>query len=316
LLHLRIVVPDDRRTDVLELLEHDDAVLNVAVFERAARKPDGDLVFCDVARESASMLLRDLRALGIGQNGSIAVEEVDIAISEAARRAVAAAPGSASDAVVWEEVEARTSESAELTASFVAFMSLAAMLAAVGVLTDSQILIIGAMVVGPEFGPLAGFAVAVVGRRADLARKSLAAVVVGFPVAIAAALALTVFLRLVNIAPATHKSPTNLIFISSPDWYSVVVALIAGVAGTLALTTPKSAALIGVLISVTTIPAAGNVAVAITYRDWQECRGAAAQLVINLVCVALAALGTLAVQRTRFAARLRRRRVPVGGHSG
>ena len=47
-------------------------------------------------------------------------------------------------------------------------MVLAALIAGAGIVTDSQILIIGAMVVGPEFGPLAGFCVAVVQRRAPL----------------------------------------------------------------------------------------------------------------------------------------------------
>ena len=64
--------------------------------------------------------------------------------------------GLPSDAVVWEEVEARTSETTELGGNFLAFMVLACLIASVGIFTGSPILIIGAMVVGPEFGPLAG----------------------------------------------------------------------------------------------------------------------------------------------------------------
>ena len=40
----------------------------------------------------------------------------------------------------------------------------------------------------------------------------------------------------------------------------------------LSLTTAKSGALIGVLISVTTIPAAANIGVAAAYGDWGEAR--------------------------------------------
>ena len=68
--------------------------------------------------------------------------------------------------MVWEEVEARTSENIELSANFVAFMVLATLIAASGIFLDSTIVIIGAMVVGPEFGPLAGLCVAVTQRRA------------------------------------------------------------------------------------------------------------------------------------------------------
>ena len=93
------------------------------------------------------------------------LESVDTAVSETARRAERVAAGSPADAVVWEEVEARTSEGTELSGSFLAFMVLATMIAGVGILTDSIVLIIGAMVVGPEFGPLAALCVALVQRR-------------------------------------------------------------------------------------------------------------------------------------------------------
>ena len=72
-----------------------------------------------------------------------------------------------SDAVVWEEVEARTSESTELGGNFLIFMVLACLIASVGIFLGSPILIVGAMVVGPEFGPLAGLCVALVERRRE-----------------------------------------------------------------------------------------------------------------------------------------------------
>ncbi len=97
-----------------------------------------------------------------------------------------AAPGLPSDAVVWEEVQQRTSEDTELSFSFVAFMVIAMQIAAVGILFDQPILIVGAMVVGPEFGPLAGLSVALVQRQGKLVRRSLAALAVGFPVGVAA----------------------------------------------------------------------------------------------------------------------------------
>ncbi len=95
---------------------------------------------------------------------------IDTAISRAADEAERHAPGAPADAVVWEEVEQRTSENVELSGVFLLFMVLAALIAAVGIYLDSEILIVGAMVVGPEFGPIAGFCVALVQRRRDLAR--------------------------------------------------------------------------------------------------------------------------------------------------
>jgi len=203
---------------------------------------------------------------------------------------------------VWEEVEERTSESAELSGSFVAFMVLATLIAAVGILTDSLILIIGAMVVGAEFGPLAGVCVAVVQQRLPLARRSLVALGVGFAAAIGATLLGTLILRAVGTAPdelSEEIHPATL-FISEPSTWSIIVAVLAGVAGVLSLTTAKSGALIGVLISVTTIPAAANVGVAAAYADWGEFTGALVQLLINVLSILVAGIATLALQRAVY----------------
>lgn len=305
--HLRIVSPSGRTDRVLEVLERDAAVVNLVHLPGAARKPPGDVILCDVVPEQTSVVLATLRGLGVDRDGSVALEQVDLELAAAAEVAERVVRGSSADAVVWEEVEQRTSESAELSFTFLAFMSLATMIAAAGILTDSQVLIIGAMVVGPEFGPLAGFCVAVVQRRLELARRSLRALAVGFPFAIGLTALGTWLLHAVDRAPETVAATSRpaTYFISHPNTFSVIVAVLAGVAGTLSLTTAKSGALVGVLISVTTIPAAANVGVAVAYADWAEARGALAQLVINVAAIVAAGISTLLLQRAGFVRRLR-----------
>ncbi|ADB53790.1 DUF389 domain-containing protein [Conexibacter woesei] len=310
MIHLRIVSPPRTTATALELLERAPAVCNVVHLPGAARKPDGDVLLCDVAREDASVIVGELRALGIPRDGSIAMELVDTSISDAADRAERAAEGLPSDAVVWERVEAEVGESTELSASFLAFMVIATLIAGIGILLDSPVLIVGAMVVGPEFGPLAGVAVALVQRRPALARRSLAALVIGFAVAIVVTFVVTELGQAIGLVGPEHTKVTRPLtgFTSNPDEWSVFVALLAGVAGTLSFTTSKSSVLVGVLISVTTIPAAANVAVAAAAADWGECGGAAAQLAINLIALTVACAATLAVQRSAFVARRSRHR--------
>ena len=299
MIHLRVVAPPDLADAAYRVLREHPSALNLVRLRGAAERPDGDLILCDVAREDASVVVGDLRQLGIERDGSIAIDPVPALVSDAARRAENEAVGSPADAVVWETVELQTSESAELSISFVAFMVIATMIAALGIIEDSVILIIGAMVVGPEFGPLAGLCVALVQRQRELARRSLRALAVGFPLGIGAAFAFTLALRAVGSAPGELVAVTRpaTFFISHPDEYSVLVALLAGVAGALSLSTAKSGALVGVLISVTTIPAAANIGVGAAYGDWSEVVGAAAQLTVNLTCIVVAVVATLSVQR-------------------
>jgi len=295
-IHLRLIVPTDLAPSVLKLLNDAPEVTNVWHMSGAASKPQGDVVSCDVAKEEGTSILRELRALGLEKSGSIAMESVDASISDVARDAERAAPGLAVDAVVWEEVESRVSESAEISVSFLVFITIATMIGAIGIITNSVFLVIGGMVVGPEYGPLAGICVALIERRPRLALKSLQALVLGFPLAIAAAAILSVVLKATGIAPDELSQASDralLIFITDPNWYSVIVAVLAGIVGMLALVSAKSGALIGVLISVTTITAAANVGVAAAYGSWDEAAGAAAQLAINVAAIIGSGLAVL-----------------------
>jgi uncharacterized hydrophobic protein (TIGR00271 family) len=308
MLHLRIVSPQGSTRSALEILEGTDSVCNIILLSGSARRPAGDVILCDVPREDASVVLADLRALGIHREGSIAVEAIETELSDEMERAAEAARGSASDAVVWEEVTKRTSESAELSFSFVLFMVLAALIASVGIFLDSAILIVGAMVVGPEFGPIAGICVAVLQRRRDLARRSALALGVGFPLAISAVVLAALVFKATGLTSEDFATQdhTFVELISKPDFFAFFVAFCAGIAGMLSLTTAKSAALIGVFISITTIPAAANAGIAAAYADWTSFRGSLGQLMVNLSGIVLAGTLTLVVERLMYGRRRRR----------
>ena len=95
------------------------------------------------------------------------------------------------------------------------------------------------------------------------------------------------------------RRTTDDSFISQPDALSWIVGFLAGVAGILALTSAKSGAFVGLLISVTTVPAAPNVAVAVAHWVPSEAVGSSIQLLINLASIVLAGVLTLVVQRAR-----------------
>jgi uncharacterized hydrophobic protein (TIGR00271 family) len=305
MVHLRIVAPRDTAHAALALLEASDSVINVIHLHDVARKPEGDAILCDVAREDASVVIGDLKDLGIHHDGTIAVEFVDTAISDAADRAERQAAGASADAVIWEEVAERTSEESAMSATYLVFIVLAALIASVGIYLNSPILIVGAMVVGPEFGPIAGFCVATVQRRPDLAVTSFVALAVGFPLAIGAVVLSSLVFRATNITPDAFTEASHSLSetIANPDFFAAFVAFCAGIAGMLSLTTAKSGALIGVLISVTTIPAAANVGVSAAYGDWQSFGGSIGQLGLNIASLLAAGIITLSVQRALFVRR-------------
>ncbi|WP_460605061.1 DUF389 domain-containing protein [Jatrophihabitans fulvus] len=290
MLHLRVVCPAERADAVESLLESEVG----AVARTRGESSSGTVLEADLARECADGVLDDLRDLGVLDAGMVTLTALDTAIGEVARRAEDAAPGEGADALIWEDLAARTGEDSTLTWTFGAFMTLACLLAAIGVVTDSTITVVGAMVVGPEFGPLAGLAVALLHRKPRIARAAARALLVGFVVAMVVTALFAVVGRAAGLfEPSDIAKHTETEFIYQPGWFSLVTAIVAGAAGMLSLTSSKSAALVGVFISVTTIPAAGNAAVAATVGQWDQAGPSLAQLGINLIGIVVAGVATL-----------------------
>ena len=297
MLHLRVIAPPDRTADVVRVAEDSPACVNVIVFPGAARSPEGDLVQFDVAREAANGVLDHLRDLGIPEAGSISAEHIDLSLSTRAEAAEEAAPGYEDDAVVWDELDARTTDDATMTWAFLAFLALATQIAGIGALLDQPILIVGAMVLGPEFGAVAAICFGIMRRDVVRIGTALRTLVVGFAVSIAITLACAAVSRWLGwITPRMLDDRTLTTFIIHPDKWSFIVAILAGIAGILSITAGKSSALVGVFISVTTVPAAGNIAVAIALGHWYEVGSSGIQLGVNLGGMLIAGLATLGVQ--------------------
>jgi len=299
-LHLRAVCPPDKTAQALDILRAHAGVAHLIVHRGVAVSPEGDLVEADIAREAADEIVEALCVLELDHTGGITLEAIDTALSDAADDAEEKAPGEGADAVVWQELLSRTGEESRLNVTFLAFLTIACLLAAVGVLTDSAVTIVGAMVVGPEFGPLAALAVGVVLRRWDLVRLAGAALAVGFPLAMVVTLGGALLVRVTDVFGAQAfelKRHSEVDFVFSVGVPSLVVAMLAGAAGMLAMTSAKSAALVGVFISVTTVPAAGYAVVAAVAGEWNRCVQSVGQLLVNLLGIVAAAAIVLIVRR-------------------
>jgi uncharacterized hydrophobic protein (TIGR00271 family) len=317
--HLRIASPRELTPAVLDALRADQAVTGLTCVRGALLQPEGDLVEADVAREAVNDVVDALRAIGVPAEGAVHVQPVPTWLSAPALDAERRTPGSSADSVVWADVTQRAYEESELNWTFLTFMSLATLIASIAIVLDSQILVIGAMVLGPEFVPIAALGLALVRRRPALLRYAARSLLVGFTVAIAVAALAALAARglgWVTVAQVTAPRPGTA-FVYSPDKWSFIVAVIAAAAGALSLTSAKVGGLSGVFISVTTIPAAGNVALGLAFGVPSEIRGSLLQLLLNISGMAVAGWLTLAFQqavwsrmsarRARLAARMHRR---------
>lgn len=299
LLHVRVVLTDEHRVAAVTFVTDHVAVTNVVHLAGAAVEPAGDLLLFDVARESANEVVRVLRDMGVTERGSISIDHVRLSLGTAVTRAERDAVGDPDRVVVWAEIDADVEAGTRTTPAYLAYFVVASVIAAAGILADSSILIVGAMVVGPEFGPLAAIAYGAERRRWWLVGRGIRALVAGTALAVLAAGFVAEVLDLTDRVPAAYASGSRPLtsFISHPDLLSAIVAGAAAVAGMLSLTYERSGTLVGVLVSVTTIPAIANIGVAAALGSWGEAWGALGQLAVNVACLVVIGAITLRIQR-------------------
>ena len=212
----------------------------------------------------------------------------------------------------WDVVEAGIRANAVYAPSFYALLAIAGLIGAVGMLTNSQILIVGAMVVGPEYNAIIGVALGIDKRDKRPVMRGISALVAGFSAAIIITLAFSLAIRWSGHTPEAFELGVRPVsdLINNPNLFSLVVAVLAGIVGVVSLTESRANALIGVFISVTTIPAAADVGLSIAYASWGEARGSALQLLLNVTV--LVGMGALGLRLQRIIWRARRPGQPSG----
>lgn len=309
--HVRVVSPPDLTEQLVGLLAADSGVVNVVVIAGSAR-PDGDAVQFDVLARSANSVLGQLRALRDDRSGTIAITSVDAVIGEEPDRAAKFGLVQRDTSPAWDVVEAGIRVNAFYAPSFYALLAIAALIGAVGILTNSQILIVGAMVVGPEYNAIMGVALGLEKRNKAPVVRGISALIAGFSAAIIITLAFSLAIRWSGHTPQPFELGVRPVsdLINNPNLFSLVVAILAGIVGVVSLTESRANALIGVFISVTTIPAAADIGLSIAYASWAEARGSAFQLLLNVTV--LVVVGALGLRLQRIIWRARRPGTPSG----
>lgn len=299
MINLRVVSPTDLTESLVPLLHADPSVRNVTVLRGAVTNPAGDAVLLDVLEDAADDVIRRMRDLRVDEQGSIALQNVDVALFGHAGEASTRRARFQQFTPVWTEVEARIRTGGSYPPSWFALLVIAGLIGAVGILTNSEILIVGAMVVGPEYGAILSLAFGVTRRDYVRVRQGAAALVVGFSLAVVAALLLSLVIRAADLQPLAYELGIRPVssLIDTPNWFSVIVALLAGVVGVVSVTESRSSTLIGVFISVTTVPAASDIGVSLAFGSGSEAWGSTLQLLLNVAVLTAVAVVGLPAQR-------------------
>ena len=191
-----------------------------------------------------------------------------------------------------QELYADIERSAELSRVYLVLVILSSIVAAIGVLNNNIVAIIGAMVIAPLLGPNVALSLATTLGDIPLATRALKANIAG----LFTALILSILIGFVfSVNPETHglASRTQV----GPG--DVILALAAGSAGALAFTTGIPAALVGVMVAVALLPPLVTFGLLLGSGNWNMALGAMLLLLVNLICINLAGVTTFLAQGIR-----------------
>lgn len=200
---------------------------------------------------------------------------------------------------VNEDTIRRVAEQATFGTTYVMFMVGAGVLSAVALLTNSVPVLIGSMVVAPVLAPVALVAFALVGRRPRAAWQGAWVALSGLLLAAGAAILTTLLMNATGVLPADANLLEKPLLEErvKPGWYSVAVALAAGMVGVIALAQEKRETLVGVVAAVALVPAAAAAGIALLSKDPTRALGGLGLLGINVGMIVIAGIATLLVLR-------------------
>jgi uncharacterized hydrophobic protein (TIGR00271 family) len=292
MLRLRSSVAHHRADEFGALLRELEGVRRIVQQADEAAAHEAYVFVADVEPSSADRLVEEIADLGIGADDYV-LTRIEVVAPQHRHRF----GEGGEDGFAWVEVMGQARANSRLLARYLALINVAAVIAALGVITSSSILIVGAMAVSPDLLPICATSVGLVGGNYVLARRAFVTLTMGLGLVVATAAVLSSLLKATGLLPdgfAVEQS--SLSTLATIDYTTVLIALAAGVAAMLSFETKASTA-VGVAISVTTIPASAYLGVAIGGGGIEHALGALAVLVVNVTLLIFTGSLTLVVQR-------------------
>ncbi|WP_339102449.1 DUF389 domain-containing protein [Haloterrigena salinisoli] len=291
---VQVFVPSEDHDAVRETLSEMEVEF---VFSDADDHRDGSLANVPVPAGAVDTVLERLYDAGLDDDTYTVVTEVDRATvpnaEELTDRYVEGPKGDrgASHSEIRERAEDLTPD----TATYLAFAIASAIVAVAGLLLDSAIVIVGAMVIAPFAGStLSASAGAVISDR-EMVVDSATSQVTGLVIAYVGAIVMSVFLQQTGFVPSTLDVGRvgQVSGFATPNLLTLVIAIAAGFAGALALATDLPVSLAGVAVAAAIVPAAAAAGIGTAWGEPLIVAGGIVLLLMNIVFINLTAYLTL-----------------------
>ncbi len=291
---VQITVPAGKRETILSVL--DEEGVDYVVADESGGRDYAAIAYFPLPKNAVEPVLESLREAGLGDDAITVVVEANTVVSrrfdELQERY---AEEKDEDRIARDELTAAAADLAPSVRTYVIMTVVSALIATAGLLLDSAAVVVGSMVIAPLVGPAMSASVGTVVNDQEMFTRGVRLQVGGLLLAIATAASFALVVRYANLIPpvADVTLVPEIQGRVAPDFLSLVVALGAGAAGVVSLTSGVSTALVGVMIAVALIPPAATVGIGLAWAQPFVALGSGVLLLVNVLSINLAALVVL-----------------------
>lgn len=317
---IQTLVPEGKRETVIEVLEA--AEIDFAMTAETSNSSFSDIVYIPAQADGVEDILEELRSVGVERDGYMVVTDVETIVSEQFETATESDEDDSNgetERISRDELRTKAENISRSTPNYLALTLISAVVATAGLLQDSAAVVVGSMVIAPLIGPAMASCVGTVINDNELFWNGVRAQTIGVIVAVAGATLFALSYRFLLAPELELLLIQQVAERAHPGLLVLAIALGAGAAGALSLTSGADEALVGVMIAVALMPPAASVGLGIAYLDTVLAVGASVLVLVNLLSINLAGVVTIWVKRykpthwydAREARRLTSRRLVV-----
>ena len=291
---VQLTVPSGKLETVRAAL--DDEGVDFVITEETSDRQYAAIAYIPLPTNAVEPVLERLREAGVDESTYTVILDAQTVVSRDFEKIEERyAEAEDTDRIAQAELVATALDLVPPLRAYLVMTVVSAVIATAGLLLDSPAVVVGSMVIAPLIGPAMTASVGTVVVDEEMFTRGVKLQVVGLLLSVASAAVFAWFVRTVNLVPpitdvtAIPEVRERL----APDFLSLVVAIGAGVAGSLSMTTGVSSALVGVMIAVALIPPAATVGIGIAWGRPMVSLGSGVLVLVNLLSINLAALVVL-----------------------
>ena len=288
---VQITIPSGKRETLLSTLD-DEGIDYVVADETSGREFSG-IAYIPLPTNAVEPILESLRDAGLDDDSFTVVLDANTVVSRRFEQLEEEyAEEEDEDRIARDELVAAASDLSPPIRTYVIMTIVSALVATAGLLLNSAAVVVGSMVIAPFVGPAMATSVGTIVNDDEMFSRGLRLQVLGLVLAISAAFAFAFVVQYIHLVPPL-EDVTSITEIServAPDFLSLVIAIGAGIAGIVSLTTGVSAALVGVMIAVALIPPAATVGIGLAWGQPLVSLTAGVLVLVNVLSINFSAL--------------------------